>query len=30
LHLHPLYFHAVVDLTQMIIEHGDPLYTIDF
>lgn len=30
LHLHPLYFNAVVNLTQMMIEHGEPLYSVDF
>lgn len=27
---HPLYFNAVVNLTQMMIEHGEPLYSVDF
>ena len=30
LSLHPLYFNAVVNLTQMMIEHGEPLYSVDF
>lgn len=30
LHLHPLYFNAVVNLTQMMIVHGEPLYSVDF
>ena len=30
LHLHRLHFNAVVNLTQMMIEHGEPLYSVDF
>lgn len=29
LNLHPLYFNAVVNLTQMMIEHREPLYSVD-
>ena len=30
LHLHPRFFHAVVNLTQLMIENGEPLYAINF
>ncbi|KAK4027025.1 hypothetical protein OUZ56_016043 [Daphnia magna] len=30
LYLHPLYFHSVVNLTQMMIDHGETLYSVDF
>ena len=30
LYLNPLYFYVVVNLTQMMIEHGEPLYSVDF
>ena len=29
-YLHPLYFHAVVNIVQLTIEHGEPLYSVDF
>ena len=28
--LHPLYFNAVVDVTQMTIQRGEPLYAVNF
>lgn len=28
LYLHPLYFNAVVNLTEIMLEHGEPLYPI--
>ena len=28
LHLHPRFFHAVVNLTQLMIENGEPLYSV--
>jgi hypothetical protein len=28
--LHPLYFHSVVNLTQMMIDHGETYYSVDF
>jgi hypothetical protein len=28
--LHPLYFHSVVNLTQMMIDYGETLYSVDF
>lgn len=30
LYLHPRFFHAVVNLTQLMIENGEPLFSIDF
>ena len=30
LYLHPRFFHAVVNLTQLMIENGEPLYEVDF
>ena len=30
LHLHLCFFHAAVNLTQLMIENGEPLYSIDF
>lgn|GEM_PF-6123348 len=27
--LHPLYFHAIVNVTQLLIENGEPLYSVD-
>ena len=30
LYLHPRFFHAVVNLTQLMIENGEPLYHIEF
>lgn len=30
LYLHPRFFHAVVNLTQLMIENGEPLYPVDF
>jgi hypothetical protein len=29
LYLHPRFFHAIVNLTQIMIDNGEPLYTID-
>jgi len=29
LHLHPRFFHACVNITQLMIENGDPLYEIE-
>lgn len=29
LYLHPLFFNAVVNLTQLMIENGEPLYTVE-
>ena len=29
LHLHPRFFHAVVNLTQLMIENGEPLYSVE-
>jgi len=29
LHLHPSFFHAVVHLTQLMIENGEPLYSVN-
>ena len=28
LHLHPCFFHAVLNLTQLMIENGEPLYSV--
>ena len=30
LYLHPRFFYAVVNLTQLMIENGEPLNTVDF
>jgi len=30
LYLHPRFFHAAVNLTQLMIENGEPLYSVDF
>jgi len=30
LHLHPRFFHAAVNLTQLMIENGEPLFSVDF
>lgn len=30
LQLHPRFFHAVVNVTQLMIESGEPLYLVDF
>jgi hypothetical protein len=30
LHLHPRFFNAVVNLTQLLIEHGEPLYSVQY
>ena len=30
LHLHPRFFHAVVNLCQLTIENGEPLFQVDF
>ncbi len=30
LHLHPRFFHAVVNITQIMIENGNPLYSVEF
>ena len=29
-YLHPIYFHAIVNLTHLMLEHGESLYSIDF
>ena len=29
LFLHPRFFHAVVNLVQLMIEHGEPLYSVE-
>ena len=29
LYLHPVFFHAVINLTQVMIESGEPLYSVD-
>ena len=30
LHLYPRYFHAVINLTQLMIENGEPLYPVEY
>ena len=30
LHLHPTFFHAVLHLTQLMIENGESLYSVDY
>jgi hypothetical protein len=30
LHLHPRFFHAVVNLTQLMNLNGEPLYSVNF
>ena len=30
LYLHPRFFHAVINLTQLMIENGEPLYPVEY
>ena len=30
LYLHPRFFHAVVNIIQLMIQNGEPLFTVDF